>query len=222
MKIKTLAIISLHADPTIPSGVGEGGGTHLYLRELITGLASKGRKCILFTRRTSLSLPEHEVISRFAHIYRINIGPVGYLRKECLDDYHENSVKIILDIIKGFRKQIFLVHSVYWNSGKVALDISKELNILYVHTVISNGIRKRLEGSSSLAKSRIEVEKEVYNKAFRIFSISRSEKKDLVELYGVDPKSIVVVGRPVNIAFRELQHDELGNPRRIVLSELKK
>ena len=36
---KKLLIISLHADPSMPPGVGEWGGTHTYMRELLTDVS---------------------------------------------------------------------------------------------------------------------------------------------------------------------------------------
>ena len=43
---KNLLIISLHADPSMPPGVGEWGGTHTYMRELLTEYAGDGTPCV--------------------------------------------------------------------------------------------------------------------------------------------------------------------------------
>ena len=58
MNDKTTVIISLHADPSTPSGVGEGGGTHAYIRELMSGLALRGISSAFITRSSSSSLSQ--------------------------------------------------------------------------------------------------------------------------------------------------------------------
>ena len=43
-----LLMISLHADPTVPAGIGEGGGTHSYIRDL---LFKRKHKCFINNKK---------------------------------------------------------------------------------------------------------------------------------------------------------------------------
>jgi D-inositol-3-phosphate glycosyltransferase len=213
-----LLLISLHADPASPSGAENAGGTHAYIRELLTGLASRGWEATMVTRRASADLPARERISRHTTINRIQIGPLGPLHKSHLDGLHAESVASTREVVLRGRRRPDLVHSVYWNSGRVALDLSGELGIPFVHTVISNGKRRTLMGAARNASRREEVEGWVFGAAFRIFCISQEERRDLVDLYSVDPARLVVVGRPVAECFLDPAHDEMGRPRPLRLA----
>jgi len=211
-------LISLHADPLSASGVGEGGGTHAYLRELIKELALAGRPCGLITRRADTALDPTQILSRRAYLFRIDIGPPGSLDKRRLNEFHDEAVRETRRALTLLPIRPGILHSVYWNSGRVALDLSREMEIPFVHTVISNGARRRLEGAHDQPPEREDIEREVFSQASAIFAVSGEEKDDLVEHYGVDASKIRVVGRPVDISFLEPAHDECGRPRPIPIS----
>lgn len=206
-------IISLHADPSVPSGVGEGGGTHAYLREVTAGLAMVGRPCCLITRRASPALKKQVSISPLCQMFRIDIGPPGPLHKKYLNGFHEQTLGAIRDIIIEMNHPPSVMHSVYWNSGRAALELFIDTGIPFVHTVISNGIGRRLRGARGHASIREEIERKIYHGAYCIFSISSSEKEDLVKLYDVSKDKIIVVGRPVDPCYQKAAHDETGQPR---------
>ncbi len=46
-------IITLHADPTINPGAEEGGGTHMYVNEIINLLIFKQIEALVITRKAS-------------------------------------------------------------------------------------------------------------------------------------------------------------------------
>ena len=208
-------LISLHADPFGPSGVGDGGGTHAYLRELIKELALAGRPCALITRRADPTSDAVEILNRRIRLFRIDTGPPGPLDKRRLNEFHDESMREARRIFTKLPTRPGVLHSVYWNSGRLALDLSKETGIPYVHTVISNGVRRRLEGAHDQPPERERIEREVFSRAWTIFSVSGEEKADLVNHYGVDANSIRVVGRPVDASFLEPAHDQCGQPRLI-------
>lgn len=206
-------LLSLHADPFSPSGVGEGGGTHAYLRELMREFALANRHCILITRRANRKSEREEYLGRTIRLFRIDTGPPGPLDKRRLNEFHHESLSRSIRIVNGLPSQPNVIHSVYWNSGRLAFDLSKELQIPYVHTVISNGVRRRLEGAYDQPPERESIEQKVFSGAWAIFSISSEERDDLMEHYGIDGAKIRVVGRPVADSFLNPAHDECGLPR---------
>lgn len=208
-------LISLHADPFSPSGVGGGGGTHAYLRELIKELVLAGRPCALITRRADPASKAVEILNRRIRLFRIDIGPPGPLDKRRLDEFHREAMCAARRILTKLTIQPGVLHSVYWNSGRLALDLSKETGIPYVHTVISNGVRRRLQGALDQPIERERIERKVFSRAWAIFAVSGEERDDLVNHYGVDANNIRVVGRPVDASFLEPAHDECGEPRPI-------
>lgn len=213
-------IICLHADPAAPAGIESGGGTHQYLRELLVGLAGRGIRSSLVTRLSSPELPRREAVSRLATVFRAQIGRPEPIDKKLLDPLHPESLAVISRTVASTRLRPDLIHSVYWNSGRVAMDLSQKLHVPFVHTVISNGLRRIEEGFSEGSPTRIAIEHQVFAAAQRILCISGEERKDLITLYGVASSKITVVGRPVAACFVEPAHDEVGRARPVHLSTL--
>jgi D-inositol-3-phosphate glycosyltransferase len=211
MKRRHLALITLHADPATPSGVFEGGGTHSYIRELIAGVPKSDWNLTVLTRWADPLLPEEQIISENAKIIRLKIGEVGPMNKSFLDDLHKVTLAAAGAVLARGAK-VDLLHSVYWNSGRLAMDLSREQGLSYVHTVISNGHRRWIEGACDQPSGRLEMEKRVFASAHAIFCVSEQERRDLVEYYQVFSNKIVVVGRPVAFSFGKPSHDEWGNP----------
>jgi D-inositol-3-phosphate glycosyltransferase len=209
---RRVAIVSLHADPSSAPGAEGGGGTHSYVRELLVSLPARGWSCVAVARWADAELPERQQISPDAGIVRVRIGDVAPIDKRMLDGMHEESLARVREAILSSLPAPRLLHSVYWNSGRVAADLACELGLRFVHTVISNGARRKLEGASENAERRIATESRVFSEAFRIFCVSPEEADDLTSLYDVDPEKIVVVGRPASIAFLRPSHDERGRP----------
>lgn len=208
-----IPIISLHADPASPSGAGGAGGTHSYLRELLAALPLRARRCAVLTRRTSPRLPEVQRLSPLASIVRIQIGQLHEIDKRELNGLHQISLSAAREALARLREDVRIIHSAYWNSGRVAMDLARELGVPFVHTTISNGLRRIREGAGLTALDRIEVEREVFARASRIFAVSAREALDLVELYGVERSKVVIVGRPIDTAYRFPAHDQAGLPR---------
>lgn len=210
---RSLAIVTLHADPMAASGTWEGGGTNSYIREMMVGLAASDWQVTVLTRWADPELPERETISNRMTVVRLRIGEVGPIDKRLLNGMHHLSVKATRE---AFRQNDppQLLHSVYWNSGRVARELSAGWGVRFVHTVISNGWRRVNEGALDHPEARLQVERIVYNDAAFVFCIANQERDDLVEHYGVDHRKIIVVGRPVADNFIRPCHDELGKPDR--------
>jgi D-inositol-3-phosphate glycosyltransferase len=218
MKRRHLTLITLHADPATPSGTDEGGGTHSYVRELMLGLPKRGWSLTVLTRWADSRLPERETVSSSVRIKRLRINGVCQMDKRLLADLHAVSLTEAHAALAAEPK-VDLLHSVYWNSGRVAMDISDQLGLPFVHTVISNGWRRWHQGAQDQSSGRIEIEKQVFASAFAIFCVSGQERADLVEHYAVDPDKLFVVGRPVAFSFRHPCRDEWGSPSRPHWSE---
>ena len=207
-----LLMISLHADPTVPAGIGEGGGTHSYIRELLTFLTDKNINILLITRKSHPHLQEQEIISSHCTICRIILNGENPIDKKLLYGLHTHTIKIIQATLKEYHFSPDLIHSIYWNSGQAATDLSKIFGIPFVHTVISNGLRRNITGYTEPISERFSVEKTIFENAAYIFCITTSEKEDLINLYGISEKKLVIPGRPISKAFIYPAHDNFGIP----------
>lgn len=198
---KTAVIVTLHADPVALPGAGAAGGTHSYVAELLEALPDRGWRCIAVTRRVSDSQPEVSTVRDGATIVRITVGNREPMDKRLLDHFHSESLAAVRRVVEDIG-HIDILHSVYWNSGRVVRDLARELRMRYVHTVISNGRRREIEGATPGPPERFGVERSVFRSAFRIFSVAAEERNDLAMLYGINPRQILIVGRPVDRSFQ--------------------
>lgn len=207
-----LLMISLHADPTVPAGIGEGGGTHSYIRELLTYYSNANINVLLITRKCSPDLPEYEQISETCRICRIIVNGEYPIDKKELFNLHNVSMNATINALKTTAFKPVLIHSVYWNSGQIATELSHYFKIPFVHTIISNGLRRKEAGIKESIEERFSIEKDVFQNASYIFCITPAEKKDLIDLYQIDSNKIVIPGRPVSPDFLYPAHDDFGNP----------
>lgn len=197
----SVLMISLHADPIQPSGVEEGGGTHAYLRELLRDLSFHRHRCAVVTRWADPDLPEHQRLSDFSAIYRIKLGEIAPIDKQKLHEFHAaalSQVKALVDSL-GWVPDLF--HGVYWNSGRVAMELSRAYGVPFVQTVISNGKRRIFEGLVESSNHRVETETAVFRSASVVFCITEEERQDLIRWYQVPENRLIVVGRPIDSSF---------------------
>lgn len=212
-------MISLHADPTSPAGIGEGGGTHSYVRELLTYFSDKKINILLITRKSHPDLPESETISENCKIHRIIIKDENPIDKKELYALHNISIQKTKEVLEELKYRPDLIHSIYWNSGQVARELSMKLGVPYVHTVISNGLRRQATGMREVLSQRFKIEKDVFQSATFIFCITPSERRDLVELYQIDARKIMIPGRPISKDFLYPSHDDFGIPYRYAIDK---
>lgn len=92
-------IISMHADPAMPPGYSEWGGTHTYMRELLDCLNEYGIECVLITRRAMEELPAIEQYHQHCKIYRLQNGDLAPMDKTKLREYHDDNLLSIEQIV---------------------------------------------------------------------------------------------------------------------------
>ena len=212
--MKKLLIISLHADPSMPPGVGEWGGTHTYMRELLTELYDTDYNVILITRKVYPNEETVEHISPFCRILRLTLGTYENFDKRDLYALHEVTFLQTLEKLNELKFVPDIIHSVYWNSGHLAMRLSNLWNVPYVHSVISNGKGRNEHGATGTAPHRIEIETQVFTHASLILCVAESEKAEICKYYDIQPSKVVVAGQYIHPAFISASHDSFGSPRR--------
>lgn len=194
-------IITMHADPAMPPGYGEWGGTHTYMRELMDCLDDNGTNCVLITRRAIEELPMREQYRPHCKVYRVQNGPISPLPKTDLIHYHEENLKKIQDIIEEQGQLPTVIHSVYWNSGRLGMELSKKYSIPLVHSVISNSRGRVARGAKEPMPERAKYEHDIYHYAKWILCVSEDEKNDLIHHYQVDSQKLIVAGQYIHSCF---------------------
>lgn len=206
-------IITIHADPAMPPGYDEWGGTHTYMRELLDEMDAAKVNCVLITRRALQELPAVEQYRPHCVIYRLQNGPVAPIDKTLLRNYHDENLKSIRQIVAAQESLPICIHSVYWNSGRLGVELSRAYHIPLVHSVISNSRGRVARGAVEPVKDRAHYEQEIYDAAKFILCVSQDEKNDLIDLYHIEPDKIIVAGQYIHPSFPLPAHDPNGFPR---------
>ena len=139
-----LLFIDLHCDATMPSGANEFGGGNTYSRGLFKGIAdNKDIFCVYVTRKKYNNIKSQEKISDTCYIERIVLGD-SINDKDTLQNHIQEALEEIRKIISKYNLNDFIIHSSYWQSGIAALVLSREYDTYYIHTIQSNGKKKKL------------------------------------------------------------------------------
>lgn len=213
MNNKYVLIITIHADPAMPPGYGEWGGTHTYMRELLDGFTKNRQYCILVTRLSMRFLPEMEKYSDYCTIYRLKNGPAEPIDKLKLWEYHDINIKKIKQIIAAQETLPQIIHSVYWNSGRIAMELSRYYGIPFVHSIISNSRGRVARGAKEDLPQRAVYEQQIYDSAKELLCVSQDEKNDLIKYYNIKPNKITVAGQYISDSFLYPAHDLNDFPR---------
>ena len=206
-------ILSIHADPAMPPGYSEWGGTHTYMRELLDSLNDCGIECVLITRRSMEELPAIEQYNPRCKIYRLQNGNVAPMDKTRLREYHNTNVLSIQKIVDDLGAYPMTIHSVYWNSGRIGMELAEKYNVPLVHSVISNSRGRQARGAKEPVPDRATYEQEIYEYSKWILCVSNDEKDDLIHLYNISPEKIIVAGQYIHPSFIIPSHDNNGFPR---------
>lgn len=200
--IPCIVIIDLHCDPTIPSGAGDLAGGNTYSRNLLMQLMKTSYKNIFITRKKYPYLDEYIKLSDNSDFYRIDLGDFGPIDKDELQKYHNISMQKIRKLLSEYSGFKFIFHSSYWQSGLIALELSKEFNTFYVHTILSNAKKKAiLNAAADNVEGRIEAEETVFNAAKYLICSSISEMDDMQSLYHIDYSKLILTGLPIHNSY---------------------
>lgn len=201
---KLIVLIDLHCDATMPSGAAEFGGGNMYARNLIKCLQRAKIQFIYITRKKFLDIESQLELDNNSIFYRIDIGNFDYKDKDLLQDYLSLAQCEIEKILYTYKtKYQFIFHSFYWQSGILARNFSEIYKTYYIHSVLSNAERKKIQGAlSDIAAGRIEAEHMVFEDAKFIICSSQSEYDDMIQLYRLKADKLYITGRWIALPFR--------------------
>ncbi|MEJ6485781.1 glycosyltransferase [Nostoc punctiforme UO1] len=178
------ALISVHGDPTAEIGKEGAGGQNIYVRELGLALAKRGCQVDMFTRR---EYPDQEEIVELApgcRTIRLNAGPAEFITRNDLFEYLPEFVEAWLNFQQRTGRSYALIHTNYWLSAWVGLELKSRLGLPQVHTYHSIGAVKyrNVENPTQIAAIRNCVERAILEQADCVISTSPQEAEDLRQL----------------------------------------
>ena len=179
-----IALISVHGDPAIEIGKEEAGGQNVYVRHVGESLSQLGWQVDMFTRKVSADQPtvvEHRPNCR---TIRLVAGPEEFVPRDNLFPYLPEFVQAFLDFQKQEGVVYPLIHTNYWLSSWVGMELKKIQGSQQVHTYHSLGAvkYKAVTTIPLVATTRLGVEKAVLETAARVVATSPQEKEDMRSL----------------------------------------
>jgi len=176
-----VALISVHGDPAAEIGKEEAGGQNVYVRQVGEALAKQGWNVDMFTR---CSDAEQAVIVDHAprcRTIRLTAGPRDFVPRDQIFSYLPEFVQSFLDFQASQGIQYALVHTNYWLSSWVGMELKKRLSLPQVHTYHSLGAVKyrSVTNIPEIASTRLAVEKDCLETADRIVATSPQEQEHM-------------------------------------------
>ncbi|MEA5618458.1 glycosyltransferase family 1 protein [Cronbergia sp. UHCC 0137] len=190
---KRIALISVHGDPAIEIGKEEAGGQNVYVLQVGEALSRLGWKVDMFSRKVS---PDQEEIVQHnpnCRTIRLTAGPVEFVPRDNGFKYLPEFVEQLLKFQKENGIKYELVHTNYWLSSWVGMQLKQIQGSKQVHTYHSLGVVKynTVENIPVVATKRLAVEKEVLETAERIVATSPQEQDHMRSL--VSPQGYIDV-----------------------------
>ncbi|MBK7822462.1 MAG: glycosyltransferase [Tessaracoccus sp.] len=206
-----VAFICLHTSPGERAGTADAGGMNVLIRALGRALRAKGVDVEFFTRRSSPSLPDSEVLDDGTLIHYVSAGPATPLPKGEIDQ-HIDEFRAGLGSLDGFD----VVHSHHWMSGVAALPLARAAGIPHLmtfHSVAAHPNSSLRDGEPPESPARLAGEITCATESDLVITVSRHEAAVVIGRCQADPERVLVVRPGVDIElFRPAAPGEAWAP----------
>lgn len=178
---QAIALISVHGDPAAEIGKEAAGGQNVYVRQVGEALAKLGWQVDLFTRKVHPDDPAIVQHSPYCRTIRLVAGPQEYIPRDQLFPYLPEFVDALCKFQTKESTSYPLVHTNYWLSGWVGLQLQQLCNVQLVHTYHSLGAVKYATTADlpEIAQTRLAVEREILESADRVVATSPQEEEHM-------------------------------------------
>jgi glycosyltransferase involved in cell wall biosynthesis len=189
-----IALISVHGDPAIEIGKEEAGGQNVYVRNVGEALAQQGWHVDMFTRKASAEQPKIVEHGPRCRTIRLTAGPEEFVPRDEIFGYASTFVEELLKFQQQSGIKYPLVHTNYWISSWVGMELKKRQPLKQVHTYHSLGAVKYKSVTTipMIASTRLSVPCGTDIRRF-----GSIDKQPARAALGIDPDALVVfyVGR---------------------------
>ena len=195
--LPTIALISVHSDPA-----RETGSQNVYVRQLGEALSRLGWQVDMFTRKTNVfqeNIVQHNSNCR---TIRLCAGDLRFVPRQKLIGYLPEFVRQLRQFQQDNQIQYSLIHTNYWLSAWVGIQLKKTQPLKHIHTYHSLGAVKyaRNNNLSNLARTRLAIEKICLETADLTIATCPQQREYLRELVSTKGNiEIVPCGTDTNI-----------------------
>ena len=228
-----IALICFHSSPVGRLGEKNTGGMNVYVRQLARELAAQGNDVDIFTRThhgdepriipiypadsgdtSGADTPARRGSARVIHL---DAGP-AHADKEDLLQYTGEFVDAALAFQRREGVEYALVHSHYWLSGVVGIELGRVWDAPHFatfHTLARTKQRARAGERETL--ERANAEQRIIDSAKALIVSTYIERDDISRLYQVNGTPIAVIPPGVDTALfspadKRASRDSLGLP----------
>lgn len=191
---RKVLFISDHGDPLAPLGSKQAGGQNNYVHHLALSLEEIGYSVDVVTHWCLEEAPQIESFGKSSRVIRVAAGKKGFVDKNelfnLLPDFYKE-MKTIINI-----SDYELLHTHYWLSGVLGLQIKKDFQLPWFHTNHSLGIAKQL-GTGQQDKRRLYFEERILTEVDEIIATTPNEKNLILQTVP-SPANINIV--PIGVA----------------------
>lgn len=185
----SIALISVHGDPSVDIGREEAGGQNVYVRQVGEALARLEWDVSMFTRQTHADQPRVVEHLPNCRTIRLTAGPEDFVPRDDIFDYLPVFVQEFLHYQQSTGHVFPLIHTNYWLSSWVGMQLKQHQAVQQVHTYHSVGAVKyqSMDAVPAIATTRLEVERRCLETAERVVATSPQERdhlRSLVSSYG--------------------------------------
>lgn len=181
---KNIALISVHGDPAVEIGKEEAGGQNVYVRQVGVALSQQGWQVDMFTRATDADQPKIVEHTPNCRTIRLTAGPEAFIPRDEIYGFRDAFVNEFLKFQKQHNRNYALIHTNYWISGGVGLQLKAKTGVPMLHTYHSLGAVKYKSVSTipMVAATRLAVEKACLEQAECIVATSPQEQAHMETL----------------------------------------
>ena len=176
-----IALISVHGDPAIEIGKEEAGGQNVYVRHVGEALAELGWKVDMFTRKVNVEQEDIVWHSPNCRTIRLKAGNVDFVPRDHIFEHLPEFVDNFLKFQQENQIIYSLIHTNYWLSSWVGMQLRHKQGSQLVHTYHSLGAVKynTVKTVPLVASTRLGTEKQILETAQRIVATSPQEEEHM-------------------------------------------
>jgi D-inositol-3-phosphate glycosyltransferase len=180
---QAIALISDHGDPAADIGRDAAGGQNVYVRQVGEALAKLGWQVDMFTRKVNSS--DAAIVQHSPHCRTIRLvaGPQEFIPRDQL----MSTMPAFIEAFQKFQAKeglnYPLIHTNYWLSAWVGMQLKQRSNVQLIHTYHSLGaVKYQSVAPPESAGIRLAVEKQILETANCIVATSPQEEQMLRQL----------------------------------------
>jgi D-inositol-3-phosphate glycosyltransferase len=169
---------------------------NVYVRELSRLLGQQGIAVDVFTRRQDPWEPTVVHFGPQARVIHLHAGPAAPYAKHRVWDHLPEFVEGVLAFATSQDLRYDLLHSHYWLSGWVALQLRQLWSLPMVHMSHTLGYPKNAAAQQVWEQEpprRLQVEYEVLKRSDALVAESPASKQHMVQEYGVDASRVQII-----------------------------